>query len=497
MTKQTQKPRVLIIDDSKLVRSLTGRALRENGMTVETAEDGREGCKKVFEFEPDVILVDLSMPVMSGSSAIRFLKSNHQTKHIPIVVFTSETIQDEKLKALEAGANDLLNKEADESELVVRVRNLVQLKALEDEVLLQRDRLSSILNDLAQAVIILDNTEKIFLANAAARLILNIPTELIGQLKLRDLLESNAPEGEDITDAYEKLVGTGIRELVVDLDTSTGPRTFKVTANSVFLTGEEPMGRALVFWDVTQERELERMKASFYSMIAHDLRSPITVITGYTDLLLNNKAGELSELQIEFLRAVEDRSTALRKLVDEFLTVSKFQGTKITLDRKQVDLNALLGNVAKSLVLIANNKEITVTAELDETLPEISADSDKLQKVFSNLYDNALKYTPDGGAVTIRSRFDGDRVRVEIADTGIGIDAEELPYVFEPYKRMSTAHKRKIKGTGLGLSIVKQIVEAHEGRVWTESEPEKGSRFFVELPLEITAKESPEPAEVC
>jgi signal transduction histidine kinase len=489
MRKKTHKPRVLIIDDSKLVRSLTGRALRENGMTVETAENGREGCQKVFDFQPDVVLIDLSMPVMSGSSAIKFLKSNNQTKHIPIVVFTSETIQDEKLKALEAGANDLLNKEADESELVIRVRNLVQLKALEDELLLQRDQLGSILNDLAQAVIILDNKDKIILANAAARNILNIPTELVGQLTLRELLESNTSENES-EELYEKLSGTGVRELVADLETSSGPRTFKVTANSVYMASEDPLGKALVFWDVTQEREMEQMKASFYSMIAHDLRSPITVITGYTDLLLNNKAGELSELQHEFLKAVEDRSLALRKLVDEFLTVSKFQGTKIALDLKAVDVNALLGSVAKSLFLIATNKKITITVELDESLPEIVADSDKLHKVFSNLYDNALKYTPDGGEVNIKSRLNGDRVLVEISDNGIGIDEDELPYVFDPYKRMSTAERRRIKGTGLGLSIVKQIVEAHEGRVWTESAPDQGSRFFVELPLENSAKDS-------
>ena len=308
------KPRILIVDDSGYFRRVTSLILKKHGFDVETAEDGQDGCKKVFEFQPDVILMDLIMPVMNGMSAVKFLKSNGQTKHIPIVVLTGESIRDEKYKVLTAGANDLLSKDADEMELILRVKNLVQLKELEDELLRQRDKFSNILNDLAEAVIILDHNEKVIIANAAARNLFNIPTELMGDIGVRDLVQS-CGEADEVV---EQLRSDNVAKLMVDLDTPYGPRTFQVRFSSVFMSDEGEFGKALIFWDVTQEKEIEKMKADFHSMIAHDLRSPITVITGYTDLLLNNKAGELSELQMEFLQAIEDRTRALRKLVDEY-----------------------------------------------------------------------------------------------------------------------------------------------------------------------------------
>jgi signal transduction histidine kinase len=225
-------------------------------------------------------------------------------------------------------------------------------------------------------------------------------------------------------------------------------------------------------------------------MIAHDLRSPLTVITGYTDLLLNQKAGDLSDVQTEFIGAIEDRANAMRKLVDEFLMVSKFEASFISLDVKDVDLNAIVRDVMKSLQLIAANKQITVRDALDGDLPTIRGDADKLYKVVTNLYDNALKYTPDGGTVTVSTACDAATVRLEVRDDGIGIDERELPFVFDRYKRMATAERRRIQGTGLGLAIVKEIVGAHAGRVWVESRPDRGSAFFVELPLSLRARDA-------
>ncbi len=484
-------PRVLIIDDSRLMQMHIARVLQEAGMHTGTAENGEEGCKQVFAFLPDVILMDIAMPVMDGISAVRFLKSNRQTKHIPVVVFTSETDTDEKVRALEAGANDLISKEADEAELVVRVKNLIKLKELEDELLFERDKLGSILNDLAQAVVIVGTTGRVMLVNATARALLKIPPEIETDLNIGQLLATSPDAGE----VARRLKENDVQEVTVHLDAADGRRVFQLRFSPIFLNDATRFGNALIFRDVTQEKEMEELKASFHSMIAHDLRSPITVITGYTDLLVNGKAGELNEMQVEFLRAVEERACAMRKLVDEFLLVSKFESSFIVLELKETDINAMIRDVAASLKLIAENKNISVHHDLDDTLPHLPGDPDKLYKVFSNLFDNALKYTPEGGSVTLRTCLVNDVVRVDVSDDGIGIDEEELSCVFDRYKRMSTAEKHKIKGTGLGLAIVKEIVVAHGGDVTVASAPGEGSTFSVELPLGVSTQVASETAD--
>ncbi len=485
------RPRVLIVDDSRLVRRHLTRVLTEHGMTVEAAENGQAGCQHVFVFQPDVVLMDIAMPVMDGIRATRFLKSNRQTQHIPVVVFTGETELDEKVRALEAGANDLISKEADPAELLVRVRNLVKLKELEDELLFERDKLASILNDLAQAVVIVDTRQRVILVNAVARWLLRIPPEIESELTVEHLLESSA----ECAEVVSRLRNHDVEELTVSLDTSDGRRIFQLRFSPIFLKDTTCFGSALIFRDITREKEMEELKASFHSMVAHDLRSPITVITGYTDLLLSGRAGELTDTQREFLAAMQERAQAMQKLVDEFLLVSKMEASFIALDRREADLNAMLRDVVRSLDLIATNKSIEVTTDLDPDLPRVAVDVDKLNKVFTNLVDNAFKYTPEGGSVTVRSRLDGDAVRVEVQDTGIGIDEEELPYVFDRYRRMSTAEKRRIKGTGLGLSIVKEIVEAHGGTVGVTSRPDVGATFVVTLPVAIEAQVEPQTAD--
>jgi two-component system phosphate regulon sensor histidine kinase PhoR len=495
-----RRDRILVVDDSPLMRKMTARILQKHGFEVLTAENGEEGCRQVLETSPDLVMMDLLMPVLDGMSAVRSLKSHDQTRHIPIIVFTTECSLEEKVRALEAGASDFLSKESDEAEIIARVRSLLRVKALEDVLLQEKKKLSSILNDLAEAVVIIDTENKIILSNNAAATLLDIPTELVGVMEISRLV-SAADRADEFLDALKK---NELEDFALDIQDGEKRRSFQVSSSDVYLSFSEPLGRALVFRDVTQEKEMEVLKASFYSMIAHDLRSPISVVTGYTSLILAGKAGQISDIQKEFLESIQSRSEAMLKLVDEFLTVSKFEASFVSLEFEDTDLASLLTEVVNSLSLIAANKQIKVVFDPGDEPRLIRGDREKLFKVFSNLFDNALKYTPDGGSVEMTLEKGETEYRIEFRDTGIGIDQEELEFVFDRFKRMSTAEKKKIKGTGLGLTIVKEIVNAHKGRVWVESQVGAGSTFIVTLPAsppadaveKEKAKEDLEPADI-
>jgi len=473
-----EKPRVLIVDDSRLVRSRYSKLISEQGMAVETAENGEVGFKKVFEFEPDVIIMDIEMPVMDGFAAIRVLKAHDQTRHIPIIVFTTRSDVDRKVKALDLGADDFLAKDSDEAELVARLRSLLRVKALEDDLLKESNKFYSVVNDLAEAVLLVDKNNVIVHCNIAAYEVLDVPPELVGTITLEKLL-ADCKQREDLLAELEK---EEVREFEIDLVTSSGPKNFRVNARPVYLTLQEKLGRAILFRDTTREKEMERMRSEFYSMIAHDLRSPISVITGYTGLMLKGRTGELNRTQKEFLEAIEDRAQAMLKLVDEFLTVSKYGSGFIKLEPREVNVVGLVEEVMHSLALIAESKKISTELKSDKPVPVIMADRDKLLKVFSNLYDNALKYTPEGGRIEVTVSRVPAGVEVVFKDTGIGIDEKEIGHIFDAYQRVGSARERKIKGTGLGLAIVKEIVTAHRGKVWAESKPGEGSCFYVVLP---------------
>jgi signal transduction histidine kinase len=473
-----RKPKVLVVDDSGLVRKWCTKVLEENGMQVNTCRDGKQGLNRVFSYRPDVIITDLEMPVMDGLKFIKALRKCRDTAHLPVIAFTSKNDLEDKVRVLTAGANDFLHKESDEAELVARVKSQFRLKLLEDDLINERNKFYNILNDLVEAVVIVDHRRRVVFMNVAARDLLEVSSGEEGGIDLEELL-AGSPHAKNLMHSLDH-DGTIRGEL--ELGEGEEKRFFEVSAAPVFLAAGEAPGKTLILRDVSQEKKMEEMKAVFYSMIAHDLRSPITVINGYLKLILSGKAGEINETQREFLSDTRNRANAMLRLVDEFLTFSEFNTSFVDLELTEVDVERILREVMHSLEFIAESKNIEAKLEVNGKIPRIIADPDKLHKVFINLYDNALKYTMDGGRVRLLLTPVEGGIQVGVSDNGIGIDEEEMKYVFDRFRRMSTAKKKRIKGTGLGLAIVKEIVDAHHGRVWVESEAGKGSTFFVFLP---------------
>ena len=228
-------------------------------------------------------------------------------------------------------------------------------------------------------------------------------------------------------------------------------------------------------------RELERVskdKSYFVSVVSHEFRNALTTIQGFGEVLRDEDFGR--EQVKEFAGDIFNEAQRLTRMISELLDLERMESGRMTLTVTEFDLNSVAAAVAESFRLTCENH--TFVLDLDPAVGTVEADSDKITQVLRNLISNAIKYSPSGGAVRIRTSAAGGRVEVSVSDQGVGIPAEALEKVFERYTRLEDAGSRHISGTGLGLPIVRQIVEMHGGRTWVESEVGAGSTFHVEIP---------------
>jgi PAS domain S-box-containing protein len=235
-------------------------------------------------------------------------------------------------------------------------------------------------------------------------------------------------------------------------------------------------------------RELDRLKDEFIALVSHELRTPLTSIHGYLELVLDGGAGELGPEQQRFLSVVERNTKRLMQLVGDLLFMAQVEAGKLALDLEEVDLKEVLAECLEAAKPVADDRQVELVTDLAET-PSMLGDRSRLAQVLDNLISNALKFTPADGRVSVRVSRTGRDAVVQVADTGVGIPAEEQDRLFERFFRSSNAMEQAIPGTGLGLTIAKTIVERHEGSIEIESAEGKGTTVRVRLPLGAAVSE--------
>ena len=238
----------------------------------------------------------------------------------------------------------------------------------------------------------------------------------------------------------------------------------------------------------TKLRELAEMKEEFLALTTHDLRSPLTVISGVISFFTSGRLGELSPEQTNMVSMMERNAQILIELVNDLLDASKLESGTMRLDLASIDLRALVAELRETMEPLAKEKGITLVESLPENLPPIEADRPKLRRVLVNLLSNALKFTPKGGRVEFRAERTSGQMKISIADTGVGIAPEDVERLFDKYEQTRSRATRGEKGTGLGLYITKQLVELHGGKIEVKSELGKGSIFSFTLPLAQSEK---------
>jgi len=260
---------------------------------------------------------------------------------------------------------------------------------------------------------------------------------------------------------------------------------FEVTLSSIECPRPAPGGAlgqtctaVAIFRDVSEKHALEQLRADFLSMITHDIKVPLTVILGYTEMLTDPEPPP-DQIPPEILTRIRESGETIHALVCNFLDLSRIEAGRMTLDPRPFDLVEMLAHALEHYGSTARRKGVRLALET-EPLPPLVADESQLQRVVANLLGNAIKYTAAGGRVTVSTAREDGRVAVAFRDTGVGIRADDVPHLFEKYRRVRQA--KRTEGTGLGLFIAKTIVEAHGGDIRVESTPGVGSTFTVLLP---------------
>lgn len=236
-------------------------------------------------------------------------------------------------------------------------------------------------------------------------------------------------------------------------------------------------------WMTQHLAALDKMKAEFVSIATHELKTPINVIGGYTELVEDGLYGSVTKEQGKALHAIRDQTQVLTRLVNQLLDISRLEAGGLKLEMSDVVITDVIASLERAFSILAQKKGIRMKCGIDPSTPKtIRADPDRLRdQVLGNLLSNALKFTPEGGNITVRAWGDKDHLELEVSDSGVGISQDQIPFVFDKFYQIG--QQARSKGAGLGLAIAREIVEGHGGRIWVESEPNVGTKFRITLPV--------------
>jgi two-component system phosphate regulon sensor histidine kinase PhoR len=349
------------------------------------------------------------------------------------------------------------------------VRALAEsIEARMDEVDAERAKLAAVLDRMTDGVLIADASGRVtFLNPAAERLFdaLDAPgrtvAEVLRQHQLVDAWQRSRKNGEAQEESVEMPARRQYLHLIVLPDQQTG-------------------GSLLLVQDLTRVRRLETVRRDFISNVSHELRTPLASLKALTETL---RDGALSDPKAapRFLGRIETEVDALTQMAQELLDLTRIESGQVALDRKPVAPEKLLASAADRMRAQAERAGLALTVDPAANLPQVRADTVRLEQVLVNLIHNAVKFTGPGGAVILSAEADGKFVRFSVKDSGVGIPADDIERIFERFYKADRA--RSGGGTGLGLSIARHIVEAHGGRIWAESVEGKGSTFFFTVPI--------------
>ncbi len=343
--------------------------------------------------------------------------------------------------------------------------------------------LRTILSNMVEGVLIADRTSRIRLANDGLRVMFHLEVSPMNRTLLEVFLNH---EVQQAVDAALRDEGPQLREIEHSVKTGAGytRRFFQVTATGVTpRPGVPPMGAVVVFHDVTRLKELENIRQEFVANVSHELRTPLAIINGYLETLLEGAMNE-PEVAAGFLRTMRRHGDRLNRLIEDLLTLSKFESREDAMDLDWVAVGALCARVIEQLHPRIETAQAKVHLSIPHDLPDVWADALRLEQALFNLIDNALKYSGSNPTIEVAAMRDSEDLLLSVGDRGPGIPLKDQAHIFERFYRVHKDRSRDAGGTGLGLSIVKHVAVAHGGSVSVHSEPGAGAEFTLRLPVD-------------
>jgi signal transduction histidine kinase/DNA-binding response OmpR family regulator len=415
-------------------------------------------------------VVSTGRPVLLSGEGLTKIATTYLVKSLLMVPLQAPDsnvigvlIVDNQVSSQAFGDHDLRMLTAMANYATTAIHNASLVESLQSE----KNKTETVLRETSEAVLVMDDAERVLLCNRAALSAFDLKEGSVIGYPLREVLPN-----QELTDLLARHEKAGIpvqAELALD-----DGRTLHASVSAI-----KGVGLAIVMHDITHLKEVDRIKSEFVSAISHDLRTPLTTIQGYVDLL--PRAGPLNQRQHEFLTRVQRSLSSVSDLVSDLLDITRIE-TGADIDMVPTDLKAIVEEVVLELTSELEAKQHDLQTHLPESLSPIMGNPRRLRQVISNLVGNAIKYTPKNGVIELEAAEGEDHVMVAVRDNGLGIPAADQPYVFDKFFRVDQPETRDIPGTGLGLAIVKSVVEGHGGRVWVESEPGQGSAFILLLP---------------
>jgi two-component system phosphate regulon sensor histidine kinase PhoR len=350
-----------------------------------------------------------------------------------------------------------------------------RLKATIDAISGERKKLAAVLTSMGDGLVAVDDRGMGILLNPAAEKMFGARAETVIGVPLGERI--NHPR---LWNLFQEVLERGI-PLVDELETPQDPESlYRVQVSPVWSAKGEITGAVAVLRDISDLRRLEQMRLQFLSNVSHELRTPLTSIKGFAVTLADELPPGIPARR--YVEVIEKETDRLTRLVDDLLSLSRMDALEITMELVSLNPEKLITGCVAQLMPRAQRAGIALKTEINQELPRILCDPDRMKQVLINLLDNALKYTPRGGSVTVRAWADQEHLCLAVRDTGIGIPAQDLPHIFDRFYRVDKARSRALGGTGLGLSIVKWLVEQHDGTITVSSIPGEGTEFVIRLP---------------
>ncbi|TSA47343.1 MAG: PAS domain-containing protein [Chloroflexi bacterium] len=469
---------LLALDDEQIIQ-LFDRALTAVSYHVAIARDHAALNKSLQESSPALVIISQNF---NGADELEIAAGMlERFPTMPVLLLLLQDSPEIVRKAIHVGVSDCLYAPLHIEEIMKTVENSIKradrigdwtrrevnrTTASLQQRLDELQKLDTIVEHIEDGVIILDEQSNLLLINPAAR-------------KAFGLWQNDAVKGKPVS---EVLPHPDLKILLSDINNPLPQNEITFEDGRVLSAQCTPIPRigvAITMQDITYLKQIDRLKNEFVHTVSHDLRSPLTAILGYVDLL--DRVGPVNDQQREFIRRVQNSVQSITSLVNDLLELGRIEAGFDT-QKEVVPLEGIIRDTLETLGGQISDKKMNLHLNLPMDIPQMRGNPIRLRQMLDNLIGNAIKYTPEGGEITIDVEAQNDQVILRISDTGPGIPPADQLHIFEKFYRASNVPKG-VGGSGLGLSIVKSIVENHQGRIWVESLLGQGSAFTVVLPL--------------